>query len=95
MHYAGAKMRHAIVMALASILLCACVPKSVVIREPVTVTRYVYVRVDPSLTVACPIAMPRNASVRESLRVNRERRAQLEACNARLAKIRAIEGTEP
>ena len=86
-------MRHSIVLALA--LLCAaCGAKPVVIREPVTVWRWVYVRIDPSLTVPCPIAKPRDRSVRESLRVNRERRKALEECNARLSKIGAIEGTE-
>lgn len=86
-------MRNAIVLGLASSLLCACAAKPVVIREPVTITRYVYVRVDPALTAPCKAAKPRNASVRESLRVNRERRRSLEDCDARMSKIRAIEGT--
>lgn len=63
------------------------------VRKPVEVVRYVYVRVDASLTVPCPIAMPRNDSVGELLRVARERRASLEACNARIKAIRDIEGT--
>lgn len=89
----GGEMRRSIVLAL--IVLCAggCATP-VTIRQPVTVTRYVYVRVDPSLTAPCPVAMPRNWSIGELLRVARERRASLEGCaNARLKAISGIEGT--
>lgn len=89
----GGVMRNAIVLGLASLLLCACGAKSVVIREPVYITRYVYVRIDPALTAPCPTAKPRTPKVRESLRVNRERRRVNEDCDARMSKIRAIEGT--
>ena len=63
-----------------------------VIREPVTIEKRVYVRVSPALTAACPVAMPRNASGAELLRVARDRRAALEACNAKLRQIAEIEG---
>lgn len=85
-------MLRTIVAMLALILLGAC-GRTHVIREPVYVTRYVYVRIDPLLTAPCPTAKPRNRDVRESLRVNRERRKVLEDCDARMSKIRAIEGT--
>lgn len=89
----GGEMRNAIVLGLA-LFTCACVPKSVVIREPVTITHYIYVPVDRALTAPCPVAKPRNRSVGESLRVNRERRLALEDCDARMSKIRAIQGTQ-
>jgi hypothetical protein len=87
----GHEMR-AILAGLALILLCGCM-RTITVREPVEVTKYVYVRIDPALTAPCPVAKPRNRGVGESLRVNRERRKVLEDCDARMSKIRAIEGT--
>lgn len=74
------------------VLLTGCA-SSPVVRKPVVVERYIYVRVSPALTAPCPVAMPRNATVAEALRVARARRASLEACNARLREIAEIEGT--
>lgn len=88
----GREMRAVIVLALV-LLGTGCAGGRVVIRDPVEVTRNVYVRIDPALTEQCPVAKPRNDTVGELLRVARERRKALEVCNARMAKIRAIEGT--
>lgn len=74
------------------VALAACA-RTQVIREPVTVTRVVYVRIDPALTAPCMIALPRNDSGKELLRVARARKAVLIDCDARMGKIRAIEGT--
>lgn len=76
------------------VLLAGCGAKSVTVREPVEVVRYVYVRIDPALTEPLPVAKPRTSKGRELLRVSRARRAALETCNGRLGNIRAIEGTE-
>ena len=87
MHHKIAPLAILLIMALGA---CQSAP---VIRKPVTIEKRVYVRVSPDLTAACPIAMPRNASGAELLRVARDRRAALEACNAKLRQIGQIEGT--
>lgn len=89
----GCEMRVLIALALI-VLLAGCAGRSVTVREPVEVVRYVYVRIDPALTEPLPIANGRTNKGKELLRVSRERRAALEVCNGRLGNIRAIEGTE-
>lgn len=68
--------------------------KPVVVKEPVIVDRMVHVAIDPALTVPCPVAEPRNRTGGEALRVARARKAALEDCNARMAAIRSVQGTE-
>lgn len=82
-------------MALALVIatLAGCASTRPVVRVPETVRVPVYVQIDPALTAPCPIAQPRDATVREALRVARERRRALEECSARMAQIRAIQGT--
>ena len=87
-------MRNAIAMGLASVLLCGCAGSRVVVHDPVEVIHYVYVPIDKGLTAPCPVAMPRDDSGSELLRVARERRRSLEGCaNARLQAIGRIQGT--
>lgn len=84
----------AFIISLACVLLLAgCAGRAQVIREPVEVIRYVYVRVDPSLTSHSAIPKPRDNTGREALRVNRERRKALEQCYGNLDAISGIEGT--
>lgn len=87
-------MRNAIAMGLAWCLLSGCASlRPVVVHDPVEVTRYVYVPVAKGLTAPCPIAMPRDDSGSELLRVARERRRSLEGCNADKRAIGRIQGT--
>ncbi len=86
-------MARFVLLAIIVPLLTAC-QTAAVIRPPVTVTRYVYVRIDPSLTTDKPIPELRNDTGREALRVLRLRKRDLEMCYANLSAIRAIEGTE-
>lgn len=83
-----------IILLLACFLLGACAGnRPLVVREPVEVIRYVYVRVDPSLTRHGTIPAPRNDTGEESLRVNRERKKALQQCFGNLDAISEIEGT--
>lgn len=77
---------------LLTLALTAC-QSAPVVRKPVTIEKRIYVRIDPALTARLPIAMPRNDSGAELLRVARDRRAGQEACNARLDHIGQVEGT--
>lgn len=86
-------MRGIVVTLACLLLLAGCAGRTQVIREPVEVIRYVYVRVDPVLTTHSAIPMPRDNTGRESLRVNRERRKALEQCYGNLDAISGIEGT--
>lgn len=86
-----------LIATLALILLCAgaltgC-PGDAIVREPVPVTRYVYVGIRPELTRDCDHPAKRDATGRESLRVNRARGASLDECTSRMRQIRAIQGT--
>lgn len=80
-------------------LLTACGPKPVKPNLPPptpgaihTITTEVrYVPIDPALTTPCPVEPA--AALSDAPRVARERRAALEACNAQLAAVRAIQGT--
>lgn len=87
---------HALAIGLTALILmsgCASM-RPVTVREPVEVTKIVYVRVSPGLTMQCPIALPRNNSGKELLRVARERLKSLQDCNRRMMVISALEGTE-
>lgn len=86
-------MRNAIAIAMLSIL-AGCQSAPVIVHEPVTVEHYVFVPIDKALTAPCPVAMPRDNSVAEVLRVARERRASLEGCaNPKLSAIGALQGS--
>ena len=83
---------------LAPVVLAACgptkCPPPVQVQVPVEVTRTVYVPIDAGLTEPHAIAKPRNDSGGECLRVARDRKAELQACNADKAAIRSVQGTE-
>jgi len=55
----------------------------------------VYVAIPETMTRPCPVAMPRNRSPLEAVRVAVERRKGLEDCNRKLKAIDAIDGTTP
>jgi hypothetical protein len=82
-----------LIACLLPLILGGC-PWNTVVREPVTVTRTVYVGVPKSLTKHCPDIAPRDPSVRESLRVNRARRACIASLHGQLDAIDQIQGTE-
>ena len=73
---------------------CSAKRGPVVIERPVYVTRTVYVPIPASLTQAHPIAEPRDDTGREALRVCRARKAELVQCNADMAAIGTVQGTE-
>lgn len=82
----------------ACLLLVACtgptkpdLPEATLAEHTVT-ERVVTVRVDPALTA--PFAVPEARSLSECPVVARERQQVIEACNARLQEIDAIEGTD-
>lgn len=85
-------MRGIIVSAILASSLSGCMTARPVVHEPVEVIHNVYVRVPAALTQKCPVAMPRNNSGRELLRVARDRRACVEKLNAQLEAIGKIEG---
>lgn len=74
---------------------CASKPPTIpVVTKPVIVERLIYVRVRSDLTAHdAQVAMPRNDSGRELLRVASERKAQVLQCHAKLDAIAQIEGT--
>lgn len=71
---------------------CKSIPHVEVVEVPGP-TRYV--QVDEQLTRPCPIEAPVNATPMEAVRVAKARKDSLEACNRKLERIRAIEGTTP
>lgn len=84
-------MRGAIVTLV--LVLAGCASARQVVRVPEVVEVPHYVEIDAALTAPCKVEEPRSAKVREALRVARERRRVLEDCDARMSRIRAIEGT--
>lgn len=72
----------------ALVCLAGCAQQPIKPPEVVRVTVPVPVKVSPELTTPCPIAKPTDNTVAEAVRVARERRASLEACNARMQAIR-------
>lgn len=91
----GNVMRRIVAIVALTVSLTGCpFSNPAVIRQPVEVTRYVYVGIDKALTAPCPVAMPRNNGGKELLRVSRERRQALEGCaNAQLKAISRVQGT--
>lgn len=79
-------------LSLALLAGCKSIPKVEVVEVPGP-TRYVVI--PDEMTRPCPIERPANASPLEAVRVAKARKDALEACNRSLARIRAIEGTEP
>ena len=87
-------MRSIAVLALI-LLMAGCATQAPVIREPVTVTRYVYVPIRSDLTAQpASVPSPRNPSGEELLRVTRERKGQLLKCYGQLDAIGIVQGTE-
>jgi hypothetical protein len=77
-----------------SLAACNTMPERVVVpkAELVTVTRIVYVPIPAALTTPLTVA---EGPLAQCPSIARERRATIETCNARLAEISAIQGTEP
>jgi len=88
-------MRHLFVLtALALLTACAQQPTLPPAPAIVRVPQTTYVPITASLTAPCAIAEPPpHPTVGDALRVARERKAALEACNADKAQIRAVQGT--
>lgn len=80
-------------LVLALFVLAGCTKPEVVVKAkpPVTVVEVRYVRIPAELTA--PIT-PAEGPVSEAIEVARERKVQLQQCNADKAAIGAIEGTK-
>lgn len=65
-------------------------PQPVTVPDVVTVPVTQYVPVPDALTKPCPIAEPKSMTVAEAVRVARERKASLQACNAQLRAIKTL-----
>ncbi len=72
---------------------CAGTPPRPVAPDVVQVPVTRYVPIPETLTAPCPIAGPKDMTVGEAVRIARERRRALEACNAQLRQIRAVQGS--
>jgi len=60
------------------------------VPEVIYVEQVLYVPIDPSLTKRCTVAM---GPLEQIPQVARDRRKQLETCNAQLEAIESIQGT--
>jgi hypothetical protein len=83
---------------LAVTLLPACASRQPVlpkVPETVTVVVEKYVTVPEELTEACPLYEPKENTYFEAKRLALLRRESLEACNRKLAQIRALSGEKP
>jgi hypothetical protein len=87
--------RWLLILMLAVLAACATTPAPVVVPKVVRVAVPQYVPIPDELTKDCPIAMPKTMSVGEAIRVARERRASLEACNADKAALRKLGEGQP
>jgi hypothetical protein len=83
---------------LAVTLLPACASRQPVlpkVPETVTVVVEKYVTVPDDLTEPCPVGEAKEQSYNEAKRLALLRREYIEACNRKLAQIRALSGEKP
>lgn len=80
-------------LVLAAFVLAGCTKPDVIVKPqpPVTVVEVRYVRIPAELTAP---TKPAEGPVSEAIEVARERKVQLNQCNADKASIAAIEGTK-
>ena len=79
-----------IVGAILSLGGCATIPPA---PKVISVSVPTYVPIPVQLSADCPIAMPKDLTEGELYRTARERRAELEACNADKKAIRGLSGS--
>lgn len=84
------RIRLLILILLAAACVAGCAQSPVVPPKVVQTTVTRFVPLPEPLTAPCVIAMPRANTVREAVRVARERRAALQKCNAQLEEIRNL-----
>lgn len=83
---------HRLILIPLGLALAACSGNQVKVPEKVYITIEKYIPIPEEHTRDCPIEMPKELTVGESVRVANKRKESLQACNIDKAAIRKING---